>query len=115
MPNDNITTLKPGANDYSRFFKTPVDLSDGLYDVEWVVMDEGTKRWIDHEDMCPILTISSGSTPNPTPTSVPTAVPTGTVSPTPPANTEVKKVINGVTSVVEGMIQKILDMLEDLL
>jgi|LGVF01.1.fsa_nt_gb cell wall-associated NlpC family hydrolase len=119
MSNDNITTLKPGANDYSRAFKTPSDLSDGLYDAEWVIMDEGTKRWIDHENMCPILTISSNSPPNPTPTSAPTAMPTGTVSPTPdptpPANTEVKEVINGITSVVEGMIQKILDMLESLL
>jgi hypothetical protein len=34
MPNDKVVTLKPGANDYSRAFKTPSDLSDGLYDAE---------------------------------------------------------------------------------
>jgi len=87
-------------------------------------MDEGTKRWIDHEDMCPILTISSGSTPNPTPTSKPTSAPTAvptatdTVSPTPdiipPDNPEVKEAIIAITSVVEEAIRKILDLLEKL-
>jgi len=118
MPNDNIITLKPGANDYSRVFETPADLSDGLYDAEWVVMDEGTKRWIDHEDMCPILTISSGSTPNPTFTSTPTAVQTGAESPTPnatPTDTEENNVIEMITSVVEETINRILDLLEKLL
>jgi len=125
MPNDKVITLKPGANDYSRAFKTPVDLSDGLYDVEWVVMDEGTKRWIDHEDMCRILTISSGSTPNPVttsqPTSTPTVVPTatGAVSPTSdptaPGDAEVKEAIEIITSVVEETIRKILDLLKGLL
>ena len=124
MPNDDIIALKPGANDYSRVFKTPEGLSDGAYDAEWVVMDEGAKRWIDHEDMCPILTISSGSTPNPTPTSQPTSAPTamptatGTVSPTPyitpPDNPEVKEAIKVITSVVEETIRKILDLLEKL-
>ena len=122
MPNDNVITLKPGANDYSRAFNTPDGLSDGVYDAEWVVMDEGTKRWIDHEDMCPILTISSGSTPNPTPTSQPTSIPTamptatGTVSPTPditpPSDIDVIKMV---TSVVEETIRKIFDLLEKLL
>ena len=122
MPNDNVITLKPGANDYSRAFNTPDGLSDGVYDAEWVVMDEGTKRWIDHEDMCPILTISSGSTPNPTPTSRPTSIPTamptatGTVSPTPditpPSDIDVIKMV---TSVVEETIRKIFDLLEKLL
>ena len=122
MPNDDVITLKPGENDYDRAFKTPSDLSDGLYDAEWVVMDEGTKRWIDHEDMCPILTISSGSTPNPTPTSRPTSVPTAmptatcTVSPTPditpPSDIDVIKMV---TSVVEETIRKIFDLLEKLL
>ena len=123
MPNDKVIKLKPGANDYSRAFNTPEDLGDGLYDAEWVVMDESTKRWIDHEDMCPILTISSDSSPNPTPTSqptsAPTVVPTGTVSPTPyitpPDDVDVKEVIKMVTSVVEETIRTILDMLEELL
>jgi len=119
MSNDNTITLKPGANDYSRVFKTPVDLSDGLYDAEWVVMDEGTKRWIDHEDMCPILTISSGSTPNPTPTSQPTspptAVQTGAESPTPTGDTEENNVIEVITSVIKETINKILDLLDKLL
>ena len=125
MPNDKVITLKPGANDYSRAFKTPSDLSDGLYGAQWVVMDEATKRWIDHEDMCPILTISTSPAPNPTPTSQPTSTPTavptatGTVSPTPnitpPDNPEVKEVIRVVTSAVEGTIRKILDLLESLL
>ena len=122
LPNDNITPLKPGANDYSRVFKTPVDLSDGLYDAQWVVMDEATKRWIDHEDMCPILTISTSHAPNPTPTSQPTSAPTamptatGTVSPTPditpPGDIDVIKMV---TSVVEETIRKIFDLLEKLL
>ena len=125
MPNDRVITLKPDANDYSRAFKTPLDLSDGLYDAQWVVMDEATKRWIDHEDMCPILTISTSPAPNPTPTSQPTSTPTavptatGTVSPTPnitpPDNPEVKEVIRVVTLAVEGTIRKILDLLESLL
>ena len=115
MSNDNITTLKPGANDYSRAFKTPEDLSDGLYDAEWVVMDEGTKRWIDHEDMCPILTISTSPAPNPPPTSSPTAMPTGTVSPTPPGDAEVKEAINAIASAVGETIQRILDLLKGLL
>ena len=125
MSNDKVITLKPGANDYSRAFKTPSDLSDGLYDVQWVVMDEATKRWIDHEDMCPILTISTSPAPNPTPTSQPTSTPTavptatGAVSPTPnitpPDNPEVKEVIRVVTLAVEGTIRKILDLLESLL
>ena len=118
MPNDKVITLKPGANDYSRAFKTSDGLSDGLYDVEWVVMDEGTKRWIDHEDMCPILTISTSPAPNPTPTYAPTAMPTatGTVSPTPditpPGDIDVIKMV---TSVVEETIRKIFDLLEKLL
>jgi len=119
MPNDNTITLKPGANVYSRVFKTPADLSDGLYDAEWVVMDEGTKRWIDHEDMCPILTISSGSTSNPTPTSqptsAPTAVQTGAESPTPTDDTDENNVIEVITSVVKETINRILDLLEKLL
>ena len=118
MSNDKVITLKPGANDYSRAFKTSDGLSDGLYDVEWVVMDEGTKRWIDHEDMCPILTVSTSPAPNPTPTSTPTAMPTatGTVSPTPditpPSDIDVIKMV---TSVVEETIRKIFDLLEKLL
>jgi len=118
MSNDKVITLKPGANDYSRAFKTSDGLSDGLYDIEWVVMDEGTKRWIDHEDMCPILTISTSPAPNPTPTSTPTAMPTatGTVSPTPditpPGDIDVIKMV---TSVVEETIRKIFDLLEKLL
>ena len=80
-------------------------MSDGLYDAEWVVMDEGTKRWIDYEDMCPILTISSGSTLNPTPTSVPT----------PTDDTEENNVIEVITSVVKETINRILDLFEKLL
>ena len=119
MPNDNIITLEPGANDYSRVFKTPADLSDGLYDAEWVVMDEGTKRWIDHEDMCSILTISSGSTSNPTPTtqptSAPTAVQTSVYSPTPTDDTEENNVIEVITSVIKETINRIIDLFEKLL
>ena len=117
MPNDKVITLKPGANDYSRAFKTPSDLSDGLYDAEWVVMDEGTKRWIDYEDMCPILTISTSPAPDPTPTSQPTSAPTA-VSPTPdptaPSDAEVKEAIAVITSAVEETIRKILDLLKEL-
>jgi cell wall-associated NlpC family hydrolase len=116
---DEVITLKPGANDYPRVFKTPADLSDGLYDAEWVVMDEGTKRWIDHEDMCPILTISSGSTSNPTPTSQPTSVPTamqtGAESPTPTDDADENNVIEVITSVVEEIINTIVGLLEKLL
>ena len=36
-----------------------------MYDAEWVVMDESTKRWIDHEDMCSILTRSTNPAPDP--------------------------------------------------
>nr|QNO44579.1 endolytic peptidoglycan transglycosylase RlpA [Methanosarcinales archaeon ANME-2c ERB4]QNO44989.1 endolytic peptidoglycan transglycosylase RlpA [Methanosarcinales archaeon ANME-2c ERB4]QNO45067.1 endolytic peptidoglycan transglycosylase RlpA [Methanosarcinales archaeon ANME-2c ERB4] len=125
MPNDKVVTLKPGTNDYSRAFKTPSDLSDGLYDAEWVVMDESTKRWIDHEDMCSILTISTNPAPDPTPTSQPTSTPTavptvtGTVSPTPdptaPSDAEVKEAIIVITSAVEETIRKILDLLKGLL
>ena len=119
MPNDNTITLKPGANVYSRVFKTPADLSDGLYDAEWVVMDEGTKRWIDHEDMCPILTISSGSTPNPTSTSQPTSAPTAVESPTPGATptdgSEKNNVIEVITSSIKEFINTIVDLLDKLL
>ena len=111
MPNDKIITLKPGANDYSRVFKTPADLNDGLYDAEWVVMDEGTKRWIDHEDMCPILTISSDSTTNPTSTSQPTSAPT----PTPTNDKEENNVIEVITSVIKETINRIIDLFEKLL
>ena len=94
-----------------------------LYDAEWVVMDEGTKRWIDHEDMCPILTISSGSASNPTPTSqstsIPTAVQTGAESPTsdatPTDDTEENNIIEVIISVVKETINRILDLLEKLL
>jgi len=84
-------------------------LSDGLYDAEWVVMDEGTQRWIDHEDMCPILTISSGSTPNPTHTLQPTSVPTST------DDTEENNVIKVITSVIKETINRIIDLFEKLL
>jgi len=125
MPNDKVITLKSGANDYSRDFNTPEDLSDGLYDAEWVVMDEETNRWIDQENMCPILTIPTSPAPDPTPTLQPTSEPTamltatGTVSPTPDTNpsddTDVKEAITVIISVVEETIRKILDLLEELL
>ena len=94
-------------------------MSDGLYDAEWVVMDEGTKRWIDHEDMCATLTISSGSAPNPTSTSTPTAVQFGMESPssgaTPTDNTKDNNIIEVIISVVKETINRILDLLEKLL
>jgi murein DD-endopeptidase MepM/ murein hydrolase activator NlpD len=120
MPDDKIITLKPGANTYSRVFRTTDGLSNDFYDVEWVVMDEGTKRLIDYEDMCPILTISSESTKSPEPpaeqpASVPKVTQKDAGSPIWTGNAEVDEAIGIISPAVREMIDLIMDLLDELM
>ncbi|MHB8103490.1 MAG: PKD domain-containing protein [Methanosarcina sp.] len=49
--NDQIITLLPGTNDYSRTFIVPQSASLGFYDARWVILDDTTGNWIDSKTM----------------------------------------------------------------
>jgi len=95
MPNDKIDVLKTGTNDYSRLFRTTWGLKPGYYDAHWVVMDEGTKQWIDHKELSQILIVNSNTLTS--------------------KETEINEFIKIATSSIEETIHKILNLLKGLL
>ncbi|MFZ3169195.1 MAG: hypothetical protein WA130_16400 [Candidatus Methanoperedens sp.] len=100
MPNDGIEILKPGATDYSRFFLNTYDLKPGYYDAHWVVMDEGTKRWIDNKELSQILIVGSNGTP--------IATPSFKIN-----DTQVNEIVKTATSTLEKIINKFINLLHE--
>ena len=59
--NDKIEIIYPGTRNYVRSFKVPSTASLGLYDAQWVIVNNLDETWYDSRLYSPILTIQSST------------------------------------------------------
>ena len=59
--NDKIEIIYPGTRNYVRSFKVPSTASLGLYDAQWVIVNNADETWYDSRIYSPILTIQSST------------------------------------------------------
>lgn len=62
---DEVKTLVVGKRDYSRSFRIPDGIPEGLYDVGWLILDHDTGEWIDSKESSRILRIIPSITRSP--------------------------------------------------
>src|SRR5660398_44323 len=59
-PNDKVEIIYPGTRNYNRSYKVNSTASLGLYDAQWVILDNADEsKWFDNRTYSPILTIQS--------------------------------------------------------